>query len=215
MMLHIPKKCLVLSSRVRSIVPFVLFLCLPLIISAISSTQPAHAQTVINYPSGFATAGPVVDPIGGAVLSGSAIQLTHGTSEANNVWYQDAVNVQAFTTNFTFNFVCPVDCGDGMGFMIISATNPNSPAYWSGGSGGAIFLVFLHHTQPRRYQLRCPQFHTGQVQRVQRGDRPDRSEPHRPLQRGRTASAAQPGIRHVRCRHQYGERRPDECHAGI
>ena len=136
MMLHIPKKCPSLSLRVRSMVQCALFICLPLLVGVVVPAQPADAQTVINYPSGFASAGSVVDPIGGAVLSGSAIQLTHSTSQATNVWYQDAVNVQAFTTTFTFNFVCPMDCGDGMGFVIISTTNPNSPGYWSGGSGG-------------------------------------------------------------------------------
>ena len=113
-----------------------LLFCLPLIIHSLFSVRAASAQTVINYPSGFANAGSVIDPIGGAALTGSTIQLTNGGSQARNVWYQDAVNVEAFTTTFTFNFICPAFCGDGMGFMIISNTNPDSPSYWSGGSGG-------------------------------------------------------------------------------
>ena len=46
------------------------------------------------------------------------------------------VNVQAFTTTFTFAETCPTNCGDGFGFMIISVSNPSSMSYnYSGDSG--------------------------------------------------------------------------------
>ena len=74
------------------------------------------------------------------VLSGSSIQLTNQlTDAANNAWYETPVNVQAFTTTFTFAETCPSDCGDGFGFMIISVNNPSSAGYTYSGDSGAQF----------------------------------------------------------------------------
>jgi Chitobiase/beta-hexosaminidase C-terminal domain/Legume lectin domain len=99
--------------------------------------RAADAQ-IINYPSGFAGSTGQIWLQNGAVLSGSSIQLTNNTNgAANNAWYEMPVNVQAFTTSFTFAETCPTDCGDGFGFMIISVNNPSSPGYtYSGDSGG-------------------------------------------------------------------------------
>jgi hypothetical protein len=99
--------------------------------------RAADAQTVINFPSGFADAGSVLVPFGGPVVTGSSIQMTNPATvhQATNVWYQNPVNVQSFTTTFTFNFVCPASCGNGIGFMIMDTTNPDSPGYWTGYSG--------------------------------------------------------------------------------
>jgi hypothetical protein len=58
--------------------------------------------------------------------------------EAGNVYFKTPVNVQAFTTTFTWTAKCPgggTHCGDGMGFMMIGTTNAKSPSYWSGGTG--------------------------------------------------------------------------------
>ena len=96
----------------------------------------SNAQ-VINYPNGFAGSAGQISLENSAALSGSSIQLTQNTNgEANNAWYETPVNVQAFTTSFTFAETCPTDCGNGFGFMIISVSNPSSPGYeYSGGSG--------------------------------------------------------------------------------
>jgi Chitobiase/beta-hexosaminidase C-terminal domain/Legume lectin domain len=93
---------------------------------------------IINYPSGFVGSTGQIWLQHSAVLSGSSIQLTNNTNgSANNAWYETPVNVQAFTTSFTFAETCPTDCGDGFGFMIVSVNNPSSPGYtYSGDSGG-------------------------------------------------------------------------------
>ena len=106
-----------------------------------SSTGGGTSQTVINYPSGFAGSSGQLWLENGTTLSGSAIQLTNSTSQsANNAWYKTPVNVQAFTTTFTWNAICPASpatCGDGMGFMIISDPNSTPAGYtYSGFSGG-------------------------------------------------------------------------------
>src|ERR1700754_1242128 len=78
--------------------------------------RAANAQ-IIDYPSGFAGSTGQIWLQHTAALSGSTIQLTQNTTgEANNAWYETPVNVQAFTTTFTFAETCPTDCGDGLGF---------------------------------------------------------------------------------------------------
>jgi hypothetical protein len=104
-----------------------------------SSTEP---ETVINFPSGFSDSPSTVEPIDNAFYSGSSIQLTSLKEyEAGNAYFKTPVNVQAFTTTFTWAATCPgggAHCGDGMGFTIIGTTNPKSPSYWSGGTGSEL-----------------------------------------------------------------------------
>jgi hypothetical protein len=101
----------------------------------------ARAQVVINYPNGFAGQPSQIVPINGSSFSGSTVLLSAGSVHAgNNVWASTPVNMQAFTTTFTWTFNCtgsPTDCGDGMGFIWMSMTNPDSPGYWAGWSGSA------------------------------------------------------------------------------
>ena len=96
----------------------------------------AAAQT-INFPYGFTTAddgaGPGQIYVNNAgYISGTSIQIGDSTGHrANNAWYTTPVNVQAFTTTFTFHIDCsinPTECGQGFGFMMISAS-PTNPAY--------------------------------------------------------------------------------------
>jgi hypothetical protein len=101
-------------------------------------SPPAANSQVIDYPNGFASSTGQIWLENGAVLSGSLIQLTSNTgSTANNAWYQTPVNLEAFTTTFTFAETCPPDCGNGFGFMILSVNNPSVSGYtYSGGGGG-------------------------------------------------------------------------------
>jgi hypothetical protein len=102
--------------------------------------DPANGP-VINYPGGFASSPSELWLGPSSVYSGSSIALTESSrfNSANNAWYKTPVNVQAFTTTFTWTASCPGNsgqCGDGMGFMIISNSNPSSAGYnYSGGSG--------------------------------------------------------------------------------
>jgi hypothetical protein len=102
--------------------------------------DPANGP-VINYPSGFASSPSELWLGPSSVYSGSSIALTESSrfNSANNAWYKTPVNVQAFTTTFTWTASCPgnsAQCGDGMGFMIISNSNPSSVgSNYSGDSG--------------------------------------------------------------------------------
>ena len=104
-----------------------------------ASPDPANAP-VIDYPSGFA-GHPSQLWLGGSVYSGSSIKLTNASANlAHNAWYKTPVNVQAFTTSFTWNASCPAKparCGDGMGFMIISNSNPSSAGFNYSGYAGS------------------------------------------------------------------------------
>jgi hypothetical protein len=105
-----------------------------------SNPDPPASASVINYPSGFASKPSQLWLGDSSVYAGSSIQLTKASGNlANNVWYKTPVNVQAFTTTFTWTANCPAapaQCGDGMGFMVISTANPSSEGFnYSGYSG--------------------------------------------------------------------------------
>jgi hypothetical protein len=105
-----------------------------------SNPDPPASASVINYASGFASKPSQLWLGDSSVYAGSSIQLTKASGNlANNVWYKTPVNVQAFTTTFTWTAKCPAQpaqCGDGMGFMIISTANPSSEGFnYSGYSG--------------------------------------------------------------------------------
>jgi Legume lectin domain len=121
-------------------------------VASLGLLSVANAQ-VINYPSGFTSANlgnnpGQIYPNNASYLSGTSIQIGDATGHrVNNTWYTTPVNVQAFTTTFTFHVNCsanPSDCGDGLGFMMLAADSAN-PAYnppsdngftYSGFSGG-------------------------------------------------------------------------------
>ena len=110
----------------------------------------ANAQTVINYPSGFASSSGQIWLENYAALSGAEIHLVPSVvHNGSNAWFETPENIQAFTTTFTFHVDCsaqPSNCGDGLGFMIICACTSGNPTYnpsaghpgytYSGFSGG-------------------------------------------------------------------------------
>ena len=121
----------------RSVAP--IFISVALVLLALLNPCTTKAQ-VINYPDGFVSSTGQIWLENGAALSGSSIQLTSntaGASNANNAWYETPVNVEAFTTTFTFAATCPQNCGNGFGFIILSVNNPSVAGYtYSGGGGG-------------------------------------------------------------------------------
>jgi Legume lectin domain/Chitobiase/beta-hexosaminidase C-terminal domain len=84
----------------------------------------------INYASGF-TAGNLTF-LGAAKLSGTRLRLTNTTSGQGNAsaWFNTPVNVQKFTTDFTFQITSPN--ADGMTFTI---QNTGLSAIGGGGGG--------------------------------------------------------------------------------
>jgi hypothetical protein len=139
MMLHPLQKYRSTAFSLRSMVRLALLFCLPLFIATLTLAGAGHAQ-VINYPNGFAgSTGQIWLVNGASPLVGSTIQLTAAglVNGANNARYETPVNVQAFTTTFTFTDTCSTYCGDGFGFMIISTSNPSSSGFAYSGAAGA------------------------------------------------------------------------------
>jgi hypothetical protein len=88
-------------------------------------------QTGISFPVGFAGTQGVMILNGSAGLNDSRLQLTDGAvNEAGSAWYYQPVNVQAFTTSFSFQLSNPV--GNGITFAI---QGNNTAALGSDASG--------------------------------------------------------------------------------
>jgi hypothetical protein len=139
MMLHPLQKYRPSAFSLRLMVRLALLFCLPLFVDTLTHAGTGHAQ-VINYPSGFAgSTGQIWLVNGASPLVGSTIQLTTSglVNGANNAWYETPVNVQDFTTTFTFTDTCSTYCGDGFGFMIISTSNPSTSGFTYSGDAGA------------------------------------------------------------------------------
>jgi len=92
----------------------------------ISSTAPT-----INFGSGFTSSN--LNLLGSSIVNG-ALRLTDGGSgEERAAWVMTPVNVQAFTTTFTFQQTSAV--ADGFTFAIQNS----SPGVWAvGGNGGSL-----------------------------------------------------------------------------
>jgi Domain of unknown function (DUF1929)/Legume lectin domain/Chitobiase/beta-hexosaminidase C-terminal domain/PKD domain len=95
--------------------------------------EPDNSNTGINFGSGFSASGLQLE--GNAQLVGTALQLTDITAqnEKGNGWWTTPVNVQAFTTDFTFQLTDAV--ADGFTFILQNV----GPA---ASGGGGSFLGF-------------------------------------------------------------------------
>src|SRR6266481_4401941 len=109
-------------------------------------TIAPNAVNSINFSGGFTSAGLTL--VGRSKLSGTRLRLTDGgTTEASTAWYNTQVNVQSFSTDFSFQQVPGTNpVADGLTFTIqrvgLSAIGPygGGLAYGpgtptSGGSG--------------------------------------------------------------------------------
>ena len=98
------------------------------------NTGGSSGTAPVSFPSGFAgTTAFTLD--GGATVAGSALQVTDGgNNEARAIWYSTPLNIQQFTTDFTFQ-ITPAgpNSTDGMTFAI---QNQGLTAH--GGIGGAL-----------------------------------------------------------------------------
>jgi hypothetical protein len=89
----------------------------------LNSTVSSASYTVslgatgINFPVGFAGTQGIMILNGSSDLDDSRLQLTNGAlNEAGSAWYYQAVNVQSFTTSFSFQLSNPA--GNGIAFVI-------------------------------------------------------------------------------------------------
>jgi LysM repeat protein len=74
-------------------------------------------QTGIDFPEGFAGTQGIMVLNGSTDLDDSRLQLTNGgTGEAGSAWYYQPVNIQAFTTEFSFQLSNPA--GEGITFAV-------------------------------------------------------------------------------------------------
>ena len=93
-------------------------------------TYTSGATAIVNYPTGFVNSAGL--NLQGVTLLSSPLQLTDGGSqEARAVWTQAPVNVQNFTTDFSFQETAAN--ADGFTFAIQNA-GPKA----LGGNGGAL-----------------------------------------------------------------------------
>jgi hypothetical protein len=83
-----------------------------------TSVITIQSTTAINFGSGFTATG--LQSNGRTKLNGTRLQLTDGgASEASSAWFTTPVNVQSFTTDFSFQLTNPN--ADGMTFAIQNA----------------------------------------------------------------------------------------------
>jgi hypothetical protein len=102
--------------------------------SAVAIGTFTIGTTSINYGSGFTSSGLQLN--GKSILNGSRLRLTDGgASEASSAFFTTAVNVQSFTTDFSFQLTNPN--GDGIAFVI-----QNNSIKASGPSGGGLGYGF-------------------------------------------------------------------------
>jgi hypothetical protein len=96
-----------------------------------------NATPAPSYPSGFANTANLVCNGSALVRTastfGNGVLLTDGgPNEAGSIYYAAPQNVQAFTTDFTFDICCEVTEADGLTFTI---QNDGPEAVGSVGGG--------------------------------------------------------------------------------
>jgi hypothetical protein len=96
-----------------------------------SGTYTIVSGTGINYGSGFTNSGLTLN--GSAVLAGTRLRLTDtGVNEAGSAYYSTPINVQNFTTDFSFQLTSA--SADGMTFTI-QGVGPTALGPSGGGLG--------------------------------------------------------------------------------
>jgi hypothetical protein len=92
-------------------------------------------QTGINFTQGFAASSGLIIQNGSSQLEDTRIQLTDGEpTEAGSAFYYAPVNIQAFTTSFSFQLSDPN--ADGFTFIIQNAPGGTANVGPSGGNLG-------------------------------------------------------------------------------
>jgi Legume lectin domain/Chitobiase/beta-hexosaminidase C-terminal domain len=97
----------------------------------------ASGTPVINFPSGFASANGLMQPVGYATINSGNIVLTDTKNvfEAAAAWYAAPVNIQTFNTTFTLN---PTTVSaNGMAFVLQNypQTTTGTNYNWTLGNG--------------------------------------------------------------------------------
>jgi hypothetical protein len=119
-----------------------------------TASQPlAQAYTIviggtgISFTSGFTGSTGQMNLNGYSVLNGSAIQLTAASpGQASSAWYHTPVNIQTFTTDFTFQQASAT--ADGMTFAIQNAS-PTAV----GGNGSSLGYAPIANSLAIKFDL--------------------------------------------------------------
>ena len=101
----------------------------------------------VDFSGGFAGAGEAVQLNGNTIVNGSDLELTSGgTNQSGSAFYATPVNVQSFTTDFTFQEQGAV--ADGFTFAIQNA-GPTA----QGGKGAGLGFVTIQHSVAIKFDL--------------------------------------------------------------
>ena len=101
----------------------------------------------IDFSQGFGQAQGELQLNGSASLAGTALELTNGgPNEASSAFYPSPVNVQSFTTDFTFQLTNPA--ADGFTFTIQNA-GPGA----LGADGGSLGYAGIGHSVAVKFDL--------------------------------------------------------------
>ena len=104
--------------------------------SGFSSSVVSAAYTIytIDFAQGFSIAPQSMQFNGSTSLDDFRLQLTTGgTNKAGSAWFAQPVNIQSFTTDFTFQLSNPL--ADGMTFTIQNGGGPSALGSAGGGLG--------------------------------------------------------------------------------
>jgi len=103
---------------------------------------------VISLGSGFAAGSMLMN--GSAALNGTRLRITDGgTSEAASAWFNSPVNIQQFTTNFSFQITGGTSpTGDGLAFVI-----QNGPTTSIGALGGSLGYAGIANSVAVKFDL--------------------------------------------------------------
>lgn len=102
---------------------------------AVCEVASAQSTSLVSYPSGFASASGPVALAGSAAVNGSEIQLTSGAiaHQAGAAWYKTPLNIQSFTTNFTFQMASNGTSPSIQGLTFcIQNSNATTNPHWGG-----------------------------------------------------------------------------------
>ncbi len=101
----------------------------------IASSVTDGTTPTLDFSSGFASAAPLLNFVGGASINGTRLRITDGGgSEARASWTKNTQSVAKFTTQFTFQITAGNGFADGFTFCLQSAGN-NTVGAPGGGMG--------------------------------------------------------------------------------
>src|ERR1700730_16251330 len=112
------------------------------------TVQTGSSSGGISFGGGFTTGSMVLN--GNAAISGNALSLTttNGTFQASSAWYPTPVNIQNFTTDFSFQTSAGSPTADGLTFTL-----QNNSTAALGGAGGNLAYAAIANSIAVKFDL--------------------------------------------------------------